>query len=90
MGSKSIYFTAAKKKEEAKKRSERQKKEAEAEESYVKNRLGNKQVEDFQQRKRQMSILAKTIDAASCDCTMRVTQFEIKLKDGKPDFVVKK
>jgi hypothetical protein len=35
-----------------------------------------------------MSILAKTIDPSSCDCSLRVTAYEVRMKENKPDFVV--
>jgi len=82
-----------KKAEEKKKADDRKKKEKEAlkqEEEYFKNHESEKQIKEYQRRKKQMSFLAKTIDPVEADCSIHVAGFEIRKKGEKNDYVVYK
>jgi len=80
-----------KKADEKKKAEERRAREKEMqkrEEEYTRNRESSKQIEQFKEKQKRTSFIAKSMDPASCYCEMHVVQWEVKKKaNGKPDFV---
>jgi len=54
----------------------------------VENKETTKQLEQYKQRKRHMSMLSKQIDPTSCSCKLGVVEYDIKTKGDKPDYVI--
>jgi len=82
------------KKEEEKRKKDaddKRRKEKEAlarEEEYIKSKEGSRQLQDAARRRKQQSILSKTVNPVACTALFEVTEYEIKKKQDKPDFVV--
>lgn len=63
-------------------------KESKKEEEYIQSGGARNQIESYMVRKEKSNELARTVDFVSCQCSMRVPNFEIKMKNNKPDYVV--
>jgi len=78
---------AKQKKEAAAKAAERRKKEAAEEEAYIKRGGTSKQLQEVEQRRKKVDLLAEKIDCSKCSCSMHCSSYEIRMKNDKPDFV---
>jgi len=75
-------------KKKAQERKEKDKEFAKKEEQYIRTGENVKQMEAYKRRKAYQSFLAKQIDHVNCHCQLDVTAFEIRNKNGKPEYVV--
>lgn len=61
---------------------------AKKEEEFIQSGGAKNQIESFIVRKNKSDELSRSIDPVSCNCSIRCPEFEVKMKNNKPDYVV--